>query len=84
MRQIDRFIGSSEIGAILSVGKTHANEIMHIFGQRGQLYRIGRSLRVKDSVFNAWLEESKLDSRKHYLPANNVRKRVCSKIKMEE
>ena len=55
-RMKDRYIGTAEIVDRLGCGRTQANEIMHLFEQRGQMYRIGRMLRVKERIFNDWLE----------------------------
>lgn len=52
----DKLIGTKEIGEVLGVGKTCANEIMHLFEKRGQLYRVGKLLKVKEKVFRDWLE----------------------------
>lgn len=73
-----KFLSGKDISERLNIGRTHANEILHIFGQRGQLYRFQRSLRVREDVFNAWIEEEcKVDSKKHYLPANNIKRRIA-------
>lgn len=52
----DRYIGTAEIVDRLGCGRTQANEIMHMFEMRGQMYKIGRVLRVKERIFNDWLE----------------------------
>ena len=52
----DKLIGTAEIVDRLGCGRTQANEIMHAFEARGQMYRIGRSLKVKEKVFEEWLE----------------------------
>ena len=52
----DRYIGTAEIVDRLGCGRTQANEIMHMFEARGQMYKIGRVLRVKERVFNDWME----------------------------
>jgi len=56
MKDRERYIGSKEIMFILGVGYTRANEILHMFEYRGQMYRIGRSMKVKEKVFNDWLQ----------------------------
>lgn len=50
-----QYYGTREIRAVLGIGKQKANEIMHMFEARGQLYRIGRLLKVKEKVFQDWL-----------------------------
>ena len=52
----DRYIGTPEIVDRLGCGRTQANEIMHMFEARGQMYKIGRTLKVKEKVFADWLE----------------------------
>lgn len=52
----DRYIGTSEIVDRIGCGRTQANEIMHMFEVRGQLYRVGNRLKVKERIFNEWLE----------------------------
>lgn len=47
---------SKDIMEILNVGKRKANEILHIFDQRGELLRCGgKTMRVRKSYFDAWL-----------------------------
>lgn len=52
-----RYYTTTEVQTILGVSRTKANEIMHVFEKRGQLFRHGNTLRVKISVFDEWLEE---------------------------
>ena len=52
----DRLLGTPEIMERTGCGRTQANEIMHLFEVRGQLYRVGNRLKVKEKVFNEWLE----------------------------
>jgi len=52
----DKLIGTPDIMERTGCGRTQANEIMHAFEARGQMYRIGRSLKVKEKVFEEWLE----------------------------
>ena len=49
------YYGTREIRAVLGVGKQKANELMHMFEERGQLYRVGKLLKVKEKVFQDWL-----------------------------
>lgn len=51
-----QFYGTREIRAMLGVGKTKANEIMHMFEGRGLTYMIGNRYKVKAKVFEDWLE----------------------------
>lgn len=50
------YYGTREIQAILGIGKQKANELMHMFEERGQLYRVGKLLKVKTKVFNDWMD----------------------------
>lgn len=52
-----RFYKAAEIQTILGVSRGKANAIMHMFEQRGQLFRDGNTLRVEVKVFDEWLEE---------------------------
>ena len=55
------YYGTREIKAILGIGKTKANEIMHMFEQRGQLYRVGNRMKIKDKHFQDWLDEMRTE-----------------------
>lgn len=48
------YYSSKDIQEILGVGKRKANEILHMFEQRGQLFRDGKTLRVRISYFEEW------------------------------
>ena len=50
-----QYYGTREIRAVLGIGKQKANEIMHMFEERGQLFRIGRLMKIKESTFQDWL-----------------------------
>ena len=50
-----QYYGTREIRAVLGIGKQKANEIMHMFEERGQLFRIGRLMKIKESTFLDWL-----------------------------
>ena len=52
-----QYYGTREIRAILGIGKTKATEIMHIFEARGQLYRVGNRMKIKDKHFQEWLQD---------------------------
>ena len=57
-----QYYGTREIRAILGIGKTRANELMHMFEQRGLLFRVGRLMMVKANVFDDYLKyECKVD-----------------------
>lgn len=46
-----------DIQTILKVGKHKANEIMHMFEERGELFRSGRTMRIRKTYFNNWLDK---------------------------
>lgn len=52
----DRYIGTNEIRARTGLSKAKVNEIMHMFEYRGQMYRVGTKLLVKERIFEDWLE----------------------------
>ena len=51
-----RYYSSKDIQGILGVSKSKANEIMHMFDQRGLLFRSGKVMRVRVTYFEDWLE----------------------------
>ena len=66
MRAHERYLGTRDIMYILGVGRTKANEIMHMFEFRGLMYRVGRKMMVKEKVFQDWLKyECKTDGFKY-------------------
>lgn len=52
-----RFYSAKDIESILGVSRSKANQIMHIFEKRGQLFRSGNTLRVEIDVFERWKAE---------------------------
>ena len=65
MKDRDRMIGTPDIMERKGCGKTQANEIMHMFEWRGQMYKVGRKLKVKEKIFNDWLErECRIEGRR--------------------
>ena len=55
----EHLYGTKEVATILGISKTTATELMHMFEARGQLYRVGRLMRVKAAVFSDWLEHER-------------------------
>lgn len=49
------YYDSKDIQEALKVGKRKANEIMHMFEARGELFRYGKTMRVRKTYFDAWL-----------------------------
>ena len=47
--------GTREIRKILSCSARYAIQLMHMFEYRGQMYKIGRSLKVSKMAFDIWL-----------------------------
>lgn len=54
-----RYYSTKDIQVILGIGKTKANELMHMFDSRGQLLKIGRTLRVEINTFEEWLNNQR-------------------------
>ena len=52
-----RFYSAKDIEIILGVSRSKANQIMHLFEKRGQLFRLGNTLRVEIDVFERWQTE---------------------------
>jgi len=52
-----RYYSTKDIEEILGVSRSKANQIMHMFEERGQLFRDGSTMRVEIPVFDAWCEE---------------------------
>lgn len=52
----DRYIGTAEIVERTGCGRTFANELMHRFEARGLAYKIGNRYKVKERVFEDWIE----------------------------
>lgn len=52
-----RFYSTQDVMEILGISKSKANQLMHMFEFRGQLFRDGRVMRVKIKDFEQWLEE---------------------------
>ena len=68
MTERDRYLGTPDIIEILGCGKSYANELMHMFEARGQMYRVGRRLKVKERAFKDWMNhECKAEGRKFVL-----------------
>ena len=49
-----RFYSAKDIEIILGVSRSKANQIMHLFEKRGQLFRQGNTLRVEIDTFERW------------------------------
>lgn len=60
-----RFVDAKFIQADLGVSKVYAYNLLHMFGERGQLIRPDpkgsgkgpRTMRVRATIYEAWLEE---------------------------
>lgn len=52
-----RYYSAKDIETILGVSRSKANQIMHIFEKRVQLFRLGNTLRVEIDVFERWQME---------------------------
>lgn len=49
------YYDTKDIMDVLKVGKRKANEIMHMFEARGELFRFGKTMRVRKTYFENWL-----------------------------
>lgn len=52
-----RFYSTQDVMEILGISKSKANQLMHMFEFRGQLFRDGRVMRVRIKDFEQWLKE---------------------------
>ena len=52
-----RYYSTAEVQTILGVSRSKANEIMHRFEKRGQLFRHENTLRVEIKVFEDWVKQ---------------------------
>ena len=50
-----RYYDAKDIMSILGVGKNTAYELLHMFEVRGKLFRIGKTIRVRQDLFDEWL-----------------------------
>ena len=64
------YYDTKDIMDVLKVGKRKANEIMHMFDQRGEMFRYGKTMRVRKMYFDAWLNR---------IDGPEVRKKVLDK-----
>lgn len=53
-----RYYSTREVQQILSVSRSTANAIMHMFEKRGQLLRFGNTLRVEVKAFDNWCKSN--------------------------
>lgn len=56
MKAEQRYYSTAQVQNILDISRTKANEIMHLFEKRGQLFRHGNTMRVEIKVFEEWLK----------------------------
>lgn len=52
-----RYYSTRDIETILAISRSKAIQIMHMFEERGQLFRQGNTLRVKIAIFEDWCQE---------------------------
>lgn len=57
-----RYYSTKDISEMLSVSRTRALEMMHMFRQRGQVLQDGKIMRVRADALNQWIEQ-------HMIPA---------------
>ena len=58
-----RYYNAKDIMSILGIGRNTAYEIMHMFEMHGKLFRVGKTIRVRQDCFDKWL----LDQEGHEL-----------------
>lgn len=51
------YYSTKDIETVLNISRSKAIQIMHMFGERGQLFQQGNTLRVEIKVFEAWCRE---------------------------
>jgi hypothetical protein len=68
-----RYYDTKDVMEILKVGKRKANEIMHMFEERGQLFRDGKTMRVRIDYFEAWLDRKDGAERRHQVVEKKMR-----------
>ena len=49
-----KYYSTKDIETVLNISRSKAIQLMHMFGERGQLLREGNTLRVEIKVFEAW------------------------------
>ena len=58
-----RYYTAKDIMGMLSVSKDKAYEILHSFAARGQLFRVGKTLRVRADYFEKYLNRMEKNSK---------------------
>lgn len=53
-----RYYSTRDVQTILGVSRSKAIQIMHLFGKRGQLFRVGNTMRVEITTFERWCQEN--------------------------
>ena len=56
--------GTRDIRRILSCSARYAIQLMHYFEYRGQMYRVGRNLKVSKMAFDIWLRQQQVQGHK--------------------
>jgi len=52
-----RYYSTKDICEMLSVSRTRALEMMHMFEYRGEVLRDGKLMRVKATALDQWIEQ---------------------------
>lgn len=53
-----RYMSTRDVQEVLGVSRTTANQIMHIFESRGELFRHQNTMRVPTRHFEKWVREN--------------------------
>lgn len=61
-RKKPRYYSTKDISEMLSVSRTRALEMMHMFRHRGQVLQDGKIMRVRAEALESWIDQ-------HMVPA---------------
>lgn len=56
-RKKPRYYSTKDISEMLSVSRTRALEMMHMFRHRGQVLQDGRIMRVRAEALESWIDQ---------------------------
>ena len=50
-----RYYDAKDIMSILGIGRNTAYELLHMFEAKGKLFKVGKTIRVRQDYFDQWL-----------------------------